>query len=90
VLVMLLQVPTFDTFYRATTRWEGRDGRIVANGPETFPYECPDHPGPKRYSFRFHRAEETHERCARNLEEWIREVLLPWYERRPTESWRPK
>lgn len=87
-LVMLLNVPTFDTFYRIYSRWESTDGRTRIEGPETFPYECPNHPGPKRYTFRFHLKEETQARCVANLKEWISEVLLPWFEQKPTTPWR--
>jgi hypothetical protein len=87
MLVMLLNVPTFDTFYRVFSRWETSDGRTRVEGPETFPFSCPNHPGPKRYTFRFHLKEETQARCIRNLKEWITEVLLPWFEQRPLVSW---
>lgn len=87
-LVMLLQVPTYDTYYRAFTRWEDSSGKKMADGPESFPYECKNHPGTKRYNFNFHIKEETHQRCITNLEAWFKEILLPWFAERTTVNWR--
>ena len=87
-LVVILNVPTFDSRYRVFTRVEYLDGRKPIYGPESFPYECRNHPGAKRYNMHFHLDEETHLRCALNLKEWISEVLLPWFEAQPTMPWR--
>ena len=84
---MLLQVPSHDVYYRAYTWWEDANGKKVADGPQSFPYECKNHPGTKRYNYRFHLKKETHERCIANLKEWFVEVLLPWFSARPKVNW---
>lgn len=86
-LVMLLNVPTFETRCRIFSWRETPNGQTRVAGPQTFPFECPNHPGPKRYTFRFHLSEETQARCVANLKEWITEVLLPWFEQKPAMPW---
>jgi len=86
-LVLLLEVPTFDTFYRMWCYWEMASGDLVAYGPRSLPYECPNTPGRRRYTFRFHRDAESHQRCATEIAEWIRNELLPWFAIRPRTDW---
>ena len=45
VLVVFLDVPTFDTFFRIATHWRTSDETVVGRGPYSLPYECPNHPG---------------------------------------------
>src|SRR6187200_2618194 len=52
-LVLSIGVPTFDTFFRFCCHWETASGGRVADGPLSGPYECPNTPGRKRYTFRF-------------------------------------
>lgn len=86
-LVLSIAVPTFDTFFRFWCHWETAIGNRVADGPQSLPYECPNHPGRRRYSFRFHRDNESQQRCVVNMQDWIRDELLPWFASRPTENW---
>jgi len=86
-LALSIGVPTFDTIFRFWCHWETASGDRIAEGPLSLPYECPNTPGRKRYSFRFHRDAESHERCAANMKDWIQDELLPWFESRPVVHW---
>ncbi len=86
-LVLSIGVPTFDTFFRLWCHWEAASGDRVADGPLSEPYECPNTPGRRRYTFRFHRDPESHERCFTNMQDWIRDELLPWFASRPSVNW---
>ena len=87
VLVVFLDVPTFDTFFRIATYWRASDETVVGRGPYSLPYECPNHPGDRRYTFRFHRDSASQQRCAENIVDWIRDVALPWFREKPTGQW---
>jgi hypothetical protein len=86
-LVLSIGVPTFDTVFRFWCHWETASGERIAEGPFSLPYECPNTPGRKRYSFRFNRDFESHDRCAANMRDWVRDELLTWFASRPTASW---
>ena len=86
-LALCLEVPTFDTFFRMWCYWETENGDRVADGPQSFPYECPNTPGRRRYTFHFHRKAETHQRCATEIDAWVRDELLPWFASRHTADW---
>jgi len=86
-LIFYAQVPTFDSVFRLWSYWESSNGDRVATGPYTEPYACPNHPGPKRYTFRFHRDTKSQETCASNIAKWITEALLPWFAKRPKTDW---
>lgn len=76
---LTLNVPSFDSFYRMIVSFQpSEEQRERFSGPMSEPYECPNHPGEKRYTFRFTHAEETWERCLINMKEWTEEVALPW------------
>jgi hypothetical protein len=85
---LTLNVPSFDSFYRMIVSFQPseRDSKRFS-GPISEPYVCPNHPGKKRYTFRFTHAEETWERCLSNMREWIEEVALPWLQSENPQSW---
>ncbi len=86
-LVLSIGVPTFDTFFRLWCHWEKVSGDCVAGGPLSDPYACPNTPGRRRYTFRFNADADSHERCVANIEDWVRDELVPWFESRPTVDW---
>jgi hypothetical protein len=87
-LVLVAQVPTFDSFFRLWCYWETANGERVAYGPQSLPYECPNLPGDTRYTFRFHRDSAGHESCAANIADWVRRELLPWFRTRSQCDWK--
>lgn len=83
---LLFNAPTFAPCYRV---WPSilRDGVPPLLGPDSEAYEAPITPSGVRYNFRFHLADETHNRCADNLVRWLHEVALPWFRSSPTVPW---
>jgi hypothetical protein len=86
-LVLSLGVPTFDSFFRLWSSWENESGNVRVGGPTSDPYECPNTPGHRRYTFRFNRAVDSQQRCATNIQDWVRDELLPWFASRPKTHW---
>jgi len=86
-LALAIEVRPNDDRFRMWCSWENSSGVRDAYGPDSFPYECPNHPGKRRYLFRFHRDPETHERCFANIRDWVRNELLPWFASRPSANW---
>ncbi|MEQ8850096.1 hypothetical protein [Botrimarina sp.] len=87
VLVVLLDVPTFDTFFRMAAHWKTPDGTVVGSGLYSLPFECPNHPGNRRYTFRFHRDSESQQRCAENIVDWFRDVAVDWFRNKTAGRW---
>ena len=71
-LVLCLGVPSFDSFFRLWSSWEDESGTSVG-GPHSDPFACLNTPGRRRYTFRFNRAVDSQERCATNIQDWVRE-----------------
>jgi hypothetical protein len=86
-LVLCLGVPTFDSFFRLWSSWEDESGNVRVGGPHSDPFESPNTPGRRRYTFRFNRASESQQRCATNIQDWVHDELLPWFASRPDTHW---
>ncbi len=56
------------------------DKMFYLNGLESSPYQCKDSPNGKKYNFRFHKTDETIERCVENLFQFCVEVGEKWFE----------
>jgi len=75
---LLLSVPTHDCVYRICPSIMHADGSTIL-GPSSNAYEAPNSPNNTRYNFRFHVDADTHDRCAKNILQWLNEVAFPWF-----------
>ncbi len=83
---LVLNIPTFDAEFRMFTSFEGKEGRC--EGPHTLPFCCPNPPGGRRYYFRFTHVEDTYQRCAKEVTDWVSSVLIPWFQSAPKTGWK--
>jgi len=86
-LILTIQAPTFNSFFRMWGGWEMSNGKLVAQSGHSDVGQYPDLFGRRRYNFKFNRSTDTHERCAENMKRWISNELMPWFKKRPTTSW---
>ncbi len=54
---------------------------IALQGFHSQPFECPDSPNGKKYNFRFHKSDESIDRCVQNVVEFVEEVSEPWFKK---------
>ena len=52
---------------------------VALNGLNSDAYRGPDSSTGKRYNFRFHESDDTLDRCATNIAQFIRDVGEPWF-----------
>ena len=83
---LIMNIPTFDSIFRMFTSFEYESGRF--QGPITQPFECPNHPGSRRFNFRFTHVDDTYPRCAEEIQIWISTVLIPWFKQEPKAPWK--
>jgi hypothetical protein len=84
---LLVYLPLRSEYYRLQTAFTNESGKLIV-GPHSDPYGCPNSPNNKRYNFRLFRFhEDTYQRCAENIIEWIEDVALPWLQSKPEMDW---
>lgn len=51
------------------------------NGINSSPYQCKNSPSGKKYNFRYHKTDETIERCVENIFQFCVEVGEKWFDK---------